>query len=86
MSSMRQLRLLEDDKYFNKAKAIQELQISPNTFYKYYIHRMKMEPDDSIGAIGSNRFLYKGSTINAITINLVENKTTPFYMEENVKN
>lgn len=81
MSSMQKLRLLDEDKYFNKAKAIQELQLSPNTFYKYYVHQMKIKPDDSIG---TNRYLYKGSTINAITIKLDQNKTTPFYIEDDI--
>ncbi|WP_426787211.1 hypothetical protein [Staphylococcus capitis] len=76
------IRLLKEDDICTRTQANRKLNISANAFYKYYVDRMKIKEDFMTGKTR----LYKGSTINDVSIALNNDKRVPVYlMEEDLK-
>ncbi|GBV21791.1 hypothetical protein M1K003_2814 [Staphylococcus aureus] len=79
---MIRIKLLKEDELYTRTQANRNLDISTNAFYKYYIDQMEMKEDF---VTGKTR-LYKGSTINDVSIALNDDKRTPVYLiEEDLK-
>ena len=79
---MIRIKLLKEDELYTRTQAKKHLDISANSFYKYYVDQMHIEEDF---VTGKTR-LYKGSTINDVSIALNDDKRTPVYLiEEDLK-
>ena len=75
---MLELKLLKEDELYTRTQANRNLDISTNAFYKYYIDQMQMKEDF---VTGQTR-LYKGSTINKISVLLDKKRTISAYLKE----
>ncbi len=79
---MIRIKLLKEDELYTRTQAKKHLELSANSFYKYYIDQMQMKEDF---VTGKTR-LYKGSTVNDVSIALNDDKRTPVYLiEEDLK-
>lgn len=77
--SVNELKKLEDDQLYSRNAAHQALGISSKSFYKYYVNYLGIKEDERPNA---KRYFYRGSTINAASKQLSNDKKVPYYIED----